>query len=170
MKLPRWDCRDPKDQKLFEEWTNARLDEIDAEFDAALEALEDKRQRDNPHIPIRNALDDGQSDNQCITIRNHKVAVKNIDGERYVRLADLEPLLRPESRKRGRPKSKARLFKFYFYSGAAEDIDRIRKIWHDHYKKQNRSDSNSPTAFEIAARRHGIELNVLRSYLSNRRR
>jgi hypothetical protein len=52
---------------------------------------------------------------------------------------------------------------------AAEDVIRIRQIW-KRLGGQNRGDANPPTAIGIAARRHGLTEERLRSLLKNRTR
>jgi hypothetical protein len=160
MKPPRWDCRNKADQDLLEEWTNFRLAELDDE---------QERRTEHPDAAAIQLKWTSQlmSQNQRRSLVID--AIKKKDWETFERLADtveLRRLRRP--RKRGRPPSRASALLSFGREGAAEDVERIRKIWHQHYKKQNRSDP--PTAIEIAARRYGMEPDELINYLKNRHR
>jgi hypothetical protein len=52
-------------------------------------------------------------------------------------------------------------------SDASNDVDRIRMVWKRHFKKQNRSERQPPTAVQIAARRYGVGERLLMNWRSN---
>ena len=155
-KLPRWDCRNGEDQKALEAWTNARLDNDN-------ERIVGTDSYNQYMLALEKEFSSNLKRNRVIA------AVKNKAWETVARLADTEELRRLAlPRKRGRPPGGGRAFLSLACQNAAVDLERIRTIWKQHYKKQNRS--AAPTAYEIAARRSGIEPDTLINYCKNQHR
>jgi hypothetical protein len=111
---PRWDCRDPKDQKHLEDWTNAQLKALDdaacaAADDAADAAYDPKRDPFYFYHPTIEMFEKEQLKRRRV-IR----AARAGDHETAERLADTEELLRLrlsfalKRHKRGREKGDPR--------------------------------------------------------------
>jgi hypothetical protein len=170
---PDWRCsHGAADRKQFEAWANARLDEwyepasaadirreqllfSDPKFVAATEQYASRRLKHGRMI----------------------VAARSGDHEALTRLADTDELrqlgfrLALKRHRRGREKGDRRpgdlpeLLKWCL-EDAADDVNRIRKIWQEDYKRRNRT--MDPTAVAIAARRHGVSETALINFRKNR--
>jgi hypothetical protein len=164
---PRWDCRDEKDIEHFEAWTNAQLDELEK-----LEELAYDPRRDPFHIFHPTAALLEQDNAQRLKRGRVILAVEAGDHETFARLADTPELRRLafKRHKRGRetgdsrPRDIPQLTKWCCEEALA-DVVHIRRIWKQTYGLRNRA--MSPTAMEIAARRHNIDPEVLIDFKKN---
>jgi hypothetical protein len=169
MKKPDWFCRNEAQRKLFEAWTNARLDEMS-------EPSVDDLRRDVAMM----------SDQKFSTTteenfgQRHKrgrvlIAAKAKDHEALAKLADTLELrrlaFRPRQRGRARGERRPGDLPAQLKASCAEaaaEVQRIRAVWQRHYDRRNRS--HSPTAIEIAARRRAIPEEKLIRFMKNIRR
>jgi hypothetical protein len=162
-KPPRWLCRDEKDQQCLEDWTNRALDSM---FEPS--AADIAREQD-PTPVFHQELSTQLKRGRVI------VAARAGESETLARLATTPELLRLalKPHKRGREKGEQRprdlpqLAKWGCIEALA-DVEHIRRIWKNEFGKRNRSES--PTAMEIAARRWGIDPEVLITFKKNRHR
>ncbi len=164
-KPPRWLCRDEKDQQCLEDWTNRALD---AMFEPS--AADIASEQDPTHSPIFHQELSAQLKRGRVI-----VAARGSDHETLARLATTPELLRlafkphRRGREKGehRPRDLSQLTKWGCIEALA-DVEHIRRIWKNEYGLRNRSES--PTAMEIAARRWGINAEVLITFKKNRHR
>jgi hypothetical protein len=166
---PRWDCRDEKDRESFEAWTNAQLDEM---FEPS--AADIRREQvlfSDSKFP--NVLEQEASER----LKRGRVimAARAGDYDMLARLADTEDLrqLAFRRRKPGRAKGEPRPRDLpqttkWCCEEALADVDRIHQLWKNKLGKCNRS--AAPTAMEIAARRCGVDVDVLDNFKKNRHR
>jgi hypothetical protein len=165
-KLPRWDCRNLKDQRALEQWTNAQLDLMDADFDIEFEMMMIEEGYDWLERDINARYKRGTL----------AVAVKNKDEKTLNRLM-ADPELRTLALRwwahkpgRGRKKGEPRTHDIpqpmrFALEWASKDVARIKDIWKDHFNKQNRSEH--PTAIAIAAKRNRVDENLLINWRKN---
>lgn len=169
-KPEHWDCRNEKEIRYFEYWTNAKLDEL---FEPS--AADIIREQDHTLSPVvHKELSEQLHRGRLIQ------AVRSKDQAAVARLADTEELKRLafrvafEKHGRGREKGEGRPQDYSQHLKAAleeasREIGLIRKIWASEFNgKRNRS--NDPTAIDIAARRWGIDPGALINFRKNRSR
>jgi hypothetical protein len=170
---PHWVCHSAADIKRFEEWTNARLDEM---FEP----------RPDEHL-IQISLQDPKFatavEHEASTrLKRGRVimAARAGDTAALARLADTEELRRLAFRRhrRGRekgerrPRDLAELTRWCCEEALA-DMERIHQIWQrpPPYGYGRRNRAIDPTAISIAARRWGIEdVDTLINFKKNRHR
>jgi hypothetical protein len=170
--LPPWIARNERERQEMVAWVNARLDEQDAE--------ERRRQADPfpPVIPPEHAekynrwRDEGGLERLAA---QHGVIgpARDLIRSRWPLLADLvqlPPLGRGEKYLRsggvsitdkrrdahGRSLAMLEAHRKGHVVKAAWDVQRIKRIWQDHYGRKNRHATDGPSANEIAAERHGV--------------
>ncbi len=175
---PRWNVPQgddgEKDRQRFEEWTNARLDEMHAQEDK-IEFDEETYDptRDPFYIPDPKYVGAVEKDvTERLKRGRVKLAARAGDHETLARLATTEELRRLAYKpyKRGREKGEPRPRDLpdrlkSSLEEASYDVERIREIWQQHYGRRNRK--AEPTAIEIAARRHGIKDHKLINFRKN---
>jgi hypothetical protein len=148
--LPRWKCRNRADQKTLERWTNQQLDLIADRPPAALVQNDAEM-----HRALQALLSDKTLFQEHVAHVRMLLTIKNKRGRGR---------RRGERRPNDWSDDEVDVLPY-----AAEDVIRIRQIW-KRLGGQNRGDANPPTAIGIAARRHGLTEERLRSLLKNRTR
>jgi hypothetical protein len=148
----------------LERWTNAHLDrQPAASLDGALASLarisqELARMQDPPEA-LRELV--AQRRGQLVRLRA-KADFRNHVLEWAEQGLEIVGLASRVKRKRGRRKGSA--------PGLAEadaDVARIRRLWRAVFK-MSATTPQSPSAIEIAARRHGVNSDQLENYRKNR--
>ena len=160
VKAPRWICRNQREQKLLEDWTNARLDEL---FEPS--AADIAREQDHTHSPVfHHELSAKLQRGRVILAVQAKdhAAVEQLANTEELRRLALREALTPH--RRGREKGESRPRDYpptlkWSLPDALADVDHIRRIWKREYGLRNRA--AAPTAMDIAARRWGIDPEVL---------
>jgi hypothetical protein len=143
-KLPRWDCSKPRDAQDMIKWVKIELDRTRKPPGGWAEGL---RMFDPEHVKFR-AIEQAEKG--------------NMEPLRRL-LPGLARFLHRPKQKRGKrfPKDK----EGDPVTAAASDVKTIRKLWKTHYGKMNRPKNDPITAEQIAADRHGVDVEEVVSRL-----
>jgi hypothetical protein len=144
-KLPRWDCSKPRDAEKMIEWVNSELDRKRQPPGGWAEGL---RMFDPDHVKGR-AIQQADKGNMeplrrlLPGLARFLHRPKQERGKRFPRDKDGDPV-----------------------AAAARDTRTIRKLWKTHYGKTNRPKNDPITAEQIAADRHGVDVEKVISRLT----
>lgn len=160
--LPPWHptCAADKDS-MMRAWVNEHLDDQDAAFD--IEQMEIEATQDW-------GRGTSQEDARYLWLLASAKAKAWRDDDVSL-LRELHPdhaeFIHPRKRKRGqRRRPRGNWIKRWRLREAIEDVRRIRDIWAQHYGRRNRP-KGAVTAEEIAAERHGLTEDEVRSAMNH---
>jgi hypothetical protein len=164
-KPPPWHCHSEREQKLLEAWTNKQLDLLDEptadDIRHDFENFSDDRYAEALTKYVTGRLKRGRIV-EAIKSGAPKTVERLTANNEELRRWALEQLMRmrkPPGRGRKdrepRPGDYSEVERTVLQD-ASEDVDRIQQIWNRHYKRQNRSHRQPPTAIQISARRNKL--------------
>jgi hypothetical protein len=174
-KIPPWDCRNDAARKRLERWTQEQLNllreppglrELPDDLYRELRMHSDASYMSSTEERLGKKLKRGR------VIAAVEALGQLTDNDPELRTLALQ-LFRKRQPGRGRKKGQSRSGEptkeeRRAFEAALKDVDRIREIWKREFGRRNRKES--PTASQIAARRHRVDQERLENYRKNRNR